>query len=137
MEKTRLLPFLLFSGIVSLTAWSGLGLILIYLPPTIGPRWLFFFFLFVAIASISLPLFLLINQRIEHGRNHGIFPAIRESMELAFYVNLVIWLKFGRVLDTITAILVLFVIVAIEFFIRLFERSRFQPAEQDSVNDEE
>lgn len=137
MGKKALMPMLLFSGILSITAWTGLGLVLIYLPPTIGPRWLFFFFLFTAVSSIMLPVFLLINQRIEQGAKFGIFPAVRESLEFGFYINLIVWLKFGRVLDTITAILILVVIIAIEFFIRLFERSRFKPTEQESEIDEE
>jgi O-antigen/teichoic acid export membrane protein len=137
MNKQQILPLLLFSGILTLTAVTGLGLIFIYLPPTIGPRWLFFFFLFVAIASVSLPLFLLINQRLEQNRNISFAPAIREALELAFFVNLIIWLKFGRVLDAVTGVLIFAVILAIEFFIRMIERSRFSPTNTEGDQDEE
>jgi O-antigen/teichoic acid export membrane protein len=137
MQKQHFLPLLVFSGILSLTALTGLGLVFIYLPPTIGPRWLFFFFLFVTVSAISLPVFLLINQRIEQGSKLNYTPAVRESLELAFFVNLIIWLKFGRVLDTVTAVLIFAVIVAIEFFLRLFERSRFNPIHEEGQTYEE
>lgn len=137
MQKQKFLPLLIFSGILALTAITGLGLVFIYLPPTIGPRWLFFFFLFVTVSAISLPVFLLINYRLDQRTEVNYVPAIRESLELAFFVNLIIWLKFGRVLDTVTAILIFAVIVAIEFFLRVFERSRFNPIHEQGQPDEE
>ena len=137
MKKEGLLPIFLFSGILMLIAWTGLGLVILYLPPTIGPRWLFFFLLFLAVSSMTVPVFYLINQRLERDRQIGFFPTIRESLELAFYVNLLVWLQFGRVLDVVTAILILAVIAAIEILIRIFERSRFIPTAQERESHEE
>jgi hypothetical protein len=137
MRQHNLIPFLLFSGLLALTAITGLGLIFIYLPPTIGPRWLFFFFLFLAVSSISLPIFALINQRLDENRSLGYLPPVREAMELGLYVNLIVWLKFGRVLDTVTAILILAVFIAIEVLIRMIEQSRFKPKENERDTNEE
>jgi hypothetical protein len=103
----------------------------------IGPRWLFFFFLFLAVSSISFPIFILINQRIERNGVTSLLPSVRESIELAFFVGLVVWLKFGRVLEFFTAGLILFGIVAIELMIRMIERSRFSPNLPEQENNEE
>ena len=127
MSNRPILPLVFFCTLLSLIGWSGLGLIILYLPPTIGPRWLLFFALFIAVATMFVPVFYLINQRIERDREHSLMPSIRESLELAFYVNLVVWLLMGKVFDGVTAFLLFIVIAGIEVLIRMLERSRFNP----------
>lgn len=127
MSNKPILPIVLFCTLLSLIGWSGLGLVVLYLPPTIGPRWLFFFTLFVAVSAMFVPVFYLINQRIERDRELSIVPSIRESLELAFYVNLLVWLLMGKVFDGVTAFLLLVVIAGIEVLVRMIERSRFNP----------
>jgi hypothetical protein len=127
MSNKPILPLIFFCTLLSLIGWSGLGLIILYLPPTIGPRWLFFFALFIAISTMFVPVFYLINQRIERDRELSIIPSIRESLELAFYINLLVWLLMGKVFDGVTAFLLLVVLTGIEVLIRMIERSRFNP----------
>jgi hypothetical protein len=74
-----------------------------------------------------VPVFYLINQRIERDRELSIIPSIRESLELAFYLNLLVWLLMGKVFDGVTAFLLLVVLTGIEVLIRMIERSRFNP----------
>lgn len=127
MSNKPILPLVFFCTLLSLIGWSALGLIILYLPPTIGPRWLFFFALFIAVATMFVPVFYLINQRIERDREHSLMPSIRESLELAFFVNLMVWLLMGKVFDGVTAFLLFTVIAGIEVLIRMLERSRFNP----------
>jgi len=130
VSNKPILPLVFFCTLLSLIGWSGLGLIILYLPPTIGPRWLFFFALFIAVSAMFIPIFSLINQRIERDRELSIIPSVRESLEMAFYINLLVWLLMGKVFDGVTAFLLLVVLVGIEALIRMIERSRFNPTKK-------
>ncbi len=56
-------PFLFIGFMLSLIGWGGLVYIIIYTLPTLGPRWLFFFFLVLGMSGTSMPLVAFLHLR--------------------------------------------------------------------------
>lgn len=137
MEKqSSFLPYYLFSFLLALAAWTGLGLLVIYTKPTIGPRWLFFFFFFLAVAGTFLPVFTLVYQRTRGNRSFSFASPIRQTLMLASYADLMVWLQMGRILEVTTATFLFAILLGIEILIQLFDRSKWRPDEQEELIDE-
>lgn len=133
MKKTSsFIPITIFSILLAMISWISIGLVVIYFKPTLGPRWLFFFLFFIAVATSVLPVLILINRRISQSDEGLVTAAVRQSLMLGFFFDLIIWLQIGRVLDFITAFFILSIFIAIEILIQVFEGSQWR-----SVNVEE
>ena len=54
----------IFTGILfAVLGWGGLAFLVLFTLPTLGPRWLFFFFLMVAVCGTSLPVIAFLHRR--------------------------------------------------------------------------
>lgn len=136
MRSPKLPPFLpfAFSG-ASLFVVGMLGLVglIDFTVPTLGPRWLFFFFAALAASGLGLIVFYFIHWRFPSG---GVVPPmviVREAILAAIFIDLLIWLQLGRVLSLPLAVGIGFGVIVIELAIRLTERSRFR-ADEFEIN---
>ena len=107
--------------------WTGLIWLFFNTFPTVGPRWFFFLFWFLAITGPALPLVAFLNRRFPPS-----FPAkqkaiLRQSMWIGFYGATLAWLQIGRIITPALALLIAFGLAAIEWLIRLRERSMWRP----------
>ena len=59
----KLAPILLTSFILASIGWIGLYFLILYTQPLLGPRWLFFFLLTVAVSGSVLPVAYFLNLR--------------------------------------------------------------------------
>lgn len=112
---------LLLGGVV------GLYQLIMFQIPTIGPRWLFFVVLVMAVTGVVVPFVHYLNRRF----SRSLPPAnvlFRQSLWLGIYAAILAWLQLGRALAPLNALLILAGLVAIEVFLRLRERSRWTPA---------
>ncbi len=114
--------FILFT-----VGWSGLYLLLTTTLPTVGPRWLFFFLLTLAATGSALPFVWLLHRRFG-----GLQPAapsvlLRQGLLVGLYAGIVMWLQINRGLDLSLALLLAAGLAAIEWFMRLLERSAWRP----------
>ena len=109
---------------------GGLALVLTQSEPTLGPRWLFFFFIMLLFSGVFLPLAWFINLRFPSDPPAKSIVIIRQAILGGLFVSLVAWLQMGRVLTLLLGGIVLIVLVVIEFFLRLWERSRWRPSEE-------
>lgn len=120
--------FLWVSIVLCLIGWVGLVTLVILSLPTLGPRWLFFFFLTVALSGTALPVMYFINRRfpsippVENG------VVLREAMWVGVYGSLLAWLQLGRVLNSGQAVVLAVGLVLIETLLRMSERSNWSPA---------
>ena len=135
-KESSFLPITIFSIFLALISWVSIGLLFLYTPPTLGPRWIFFFLFYIAILGTFLPILILINRRINKRDGGNINAALRQSLMLGFYFDLMIWLHMGRVLDLITAFFILSIIIAIAVLIQVFEGSQWHPNKQQENMDE-
>jgi hypothetical protein len=113
--------FLLISG------WGGLGALVYYAPPTVWPRWLFFFFAVLAVTGTALPFVAFLNRRFP-----SIPPAVpgvvvRQAIWVGIYLPTLAWLQIPRVLTLAQVILLGIAFITIESLLRLRERSQWIP----------
>lgn len=125
------LPVFLTSVFLSITGLGGLAVVLINTVPTLGPRWLFYFFLFLSLAGISLPVTDFLNRRFPSNPRAGANVVIRQAIWFGLYGCVMAWLQFGRVLNSGLVLFLAIGLVSLEMIIRMNERSQFSKPTND------
>lgn len=123
------LPILITGLVMALVGWGGLVALVLTTLPTLGPRWLFFFLLTLALSGTSLPVIHFLHRRFPSQPAAEIGVIIREAVLVSLYGNLIVWLQLGKVLNSALTIFLALGLGLIEFFLRLRERTRFRPKE--------
>ncbi len=95
--------------------------------PTVGPRWLFFFLLVIALTGTILPVTAFLNRRFPSSPPATSTVVMRQALWFGVYGAALAWLQIGRVLTFALGGLLLVGMVLIEFLLRLSERSRWKP----------
>jgi hypothetical protein len=126
----RLPPFrsvLPFSFIIGFIGWAGLALVVFTSLPTLGPRWLFFFFVVLALTGTFLPVITFLNIRFPSEPPIGMSVVIRQACWVGVYGGILVWLQLGRILSTNIGVAIAVGLVVVEWLIRLREKSRWAP----------
>ena len=126
-QPTFLRTFLPLSMVITLIGWAGLILIIQGTLPTLGPRWLFFFLGVLALTGPSIPITYYLNKRFPSDPEVDGMVIVRQALWVGVFGSTVAWLQLGRVLTPALALILAGVFVLIEFLLRLFERSRWNP----------
>ncbi len=116
------------SLLMGLGGWALIALLVFLATPTLGPRWVFFFALFIGLVGTSLPLVWYLNRRFSPDPFPGLGVLWRESVEVGIWGLFLIWLRVGRLLTPFTAWTLTGVFFAVELLLRLYERSRWVPS---------
>ena len=129
--RTYLPPFgkiFLTSLILSVLGGGGLLFIILFMEPTLGPRWLFFFFLTIVASGIAMPCAYIIQRRLATQYvPHTVI--IREALFFAIFIDLVAWLQLGRIITNLIIVILAGGFVLLEFFLRMAEKATFKPDE--------
>jgi hypothetical protein len=123
----RVANFLPASIILFILGWGGLLALIVTTLPTVGPRWLFFFFCVLAITGTTLPITAFLNRRFPSTPPPTPLVVVRQALWFAIYAATLIWLQMGRVLNPALAILLAIGLGLIEFLLRLSEKSQWKP----------
>ena len=117
--------------LLALIGWGGLAMLVFFTLPTVFPRWRFFFLTVVAFSGTTLPLTAYLNFRFPS--KVPIIPGVifRQSVWVGVYGAALIWLQIGRVLSLSLAILLALGFAVIEWLLRLRERSKWSPGNQE------
>ena len=107
----------------------GLAAIFFFTLPTIGPRWLFFFCIVLFISGLFLPVTYYLNLRFPSDPPAERHVIIRQAIWFGVLTGALAWLQIGRMLTITIAFVLAGVLVLIEVLLRLWERSRWKPAE--------
>ncbi len=121
--------FLWISIVLCLVGWGGLMMLIAFTLPTLGPRWLFFFLLDLALSGTALPVTYFFNRRFLSDPPVGNGVILREAMWVGVYGSLLAWLQLGRVLNSGQAMVLAVGLVLVETLLRLGERSSWSPAQ--------
>ncbi len=113
--------------ILAVIGWGGLGAVVFFTLPTVGPRWLFFFLGVLALTGSALPFVAYLNRRFPSTPpvNSGVI--LRQSVWVGIYAATLAWLQIGRVLTPSLALVLALGFVIIEWLIRLREKSQWKP----------
>ena len=126
-NKANIKVFIIPAILMILIGWGGLFLLIFFTLPTLGMRWLFFFFAVIAITGTVMPLIAFLHIRFPAKPPVPVAVIVRESLWVGAYFPMLAWLQIGRVLTAGLAILIAVCMIAIEWAIRLRERSRWNP----------
>jgi hypothetical protein len=126
-QPTFLRTFLPLSVVITLIGWAGLILVIQGTLPTLGPRWLFFFLGVLALTGPFIPITYYLNKRFPSDPEVDGLVIVRQALWVGVFGSTVAWLQLGRVLTPALALILSGVFVLIEFLLRLFERSRWNP----------
>jgi len=127
MRKSYLPPFgkiLTTSIFLTILGGGGLVFIFIFFEPTLGPRWMFFFFLSIIGAGIALPFSYLIQRRFANQFVPG-KVLIREAIFFGIFFTLIAWLQLGRILTNLIIVVIAVGFVLLEMLLRMAENATF------------
>lgn len=122
--------FFPLSIVLTILGLGGLLFIIRGTLPTLGPRWLFFFLGVIGLTGLSLPLIFFLNKRFPSNPPVEGMVILRQALWVGVFGSTVSWLQLGRVLTGGLALILAGVFVMIEFLLRLFERSRWNPKKE-------
>jgi hypothetical protein len=120
-------PVLMVSLICGLTGWLGLALIVLFTVPTLGPRWLMFFLVTLAISGPALPVVHYLHRRFPSKPVATGSVLVREALWFGVYADILLWLQFGRALSFALSAFIAVGVIAIELIIRWRERTTWKP----------
>ena len=116
---------------------GAVGLILLFnlTVPTLGPRWLLFFLITFVFSGIALPPAYYLHLRFPGKAPSGSVVLIREALFFGIYVDLLIWLQFGKVLNFALGFFLFAGFALIEFILLWRERARFNSDAEINSNE--
>lgn len=120
-------PFIFAGLLLAIVGWGGVAVLVFFTLPTLGPRWLFMLFLLQALSGTVMPLIALIHRRFAGKYGVEGTVIVRQAIWVGVYGDILVWLMMGRVMTTQMAVFLGLGFVLIEFFLRMRERSQFQP----------
>ena len=135
MKSPTVKSTLLASIFLSVIGWGGLAYLILETLPTLGPRWLFFFFSVLGVTGIFLPVSAFLNLRFPAEPVATRTVIVREASLAGIYFATLVWLQLGRVLTIGLGFLLVAGIILVEFLLRLREKGQWNP--EKLVNDEE
>jgi hypothetical protein len=113
--------------ILAAIGWLGLYFLLTSTLPTVGPRWLFFFLWTLAVTGTALPFVWMLHLRFGTSQPAPPSTLLRHGLWVGLYTTLCIWLQINRSLSLSLAVLLAVGFAAIEWFLRVLERSTWSP----------
>jgi MFS family permease len=132
-RRSYLPPFgklFLTSLILSIIGLAGLVFLVFFSEPTLGPRWLFFFFLTMFCSGIALPIVYIIQRRLAK-QYVPVGVLLREAIIFSIFVDLCTWLQLGRIISNLIILILAVGFILLEVFLRIAEKAAFKP-EEDS-----
>lgn len=114
--------------ILTFLGLTGLAVIIFFTEPTLGPRWLAYFFLTLLASGLILPFVHIFQRRIAKSPVAD-SVLVREALWFGIYVDLIIWLQLGRVLNGLIAIFLAGGLIVLEVLLRMSETALFKPDE--------
>ena len=96
--------------------------------PTLGPRWLLYFLVTLVSSGLALPVAYYLNKRFPSKPPASSAVLIREALWFGIYIDLILWLQFGKVLNFALALFIAIGLGAVELLVRVRERSQFTPS---------
>ena len=122
--------FLPLSLALIFIGWGGLLLVIYNTVPNLAPRWVFFFLGVLALTGPTIPIVYFLNKRFPSDPPIEDMVILRQSLWVGVFGSTVAWLQLGRVLTTGLGLILAGVFILIEFLLRLFERSRWNPKQE-------
>ncbi len=126
-EQFSFRPFGLSSLVLMLIGWGGLYLLLTETLPYVWPRWGFFVLALMAVTGTILPIVYFFHRRFPDEAPAQASVVVRQALWFGIYGAMLAWLQLGRLVTVYVILGLAGGLAAIEYLIRLRERSRWKP----------
>lgn len=118
----------LFSALILvLIGWGGLYYIVTQTLPYVWPRWGFFVLSFMALTGTVLPFVYFFHKRFPNEVPVAANVIVRQAVWFGVYGGTLAWLQLGRLVTVYVILILAGGLMAIEYFIRLREKSHWKP----------
>ncbi|MCS7246921.1 MAG: hypothetical protein NZ840_01605 [Anaerolineales bacterium] len=133
MQPTfRLRNYLPISLVLMTVGWGGLAYLVFFTLPTLGMRWLFYFFAVLAFTGTALPIIAFLHLRFPGKNPTPIGSIVRQALWVGIYFPVLAWLQIARVLTLGLAIFIALCLFIIEVSLTLRERSLWSTSQKES-----
>ena len=133
METHNFRSFAIPSLLLILIGWGGLVAVIYLALPFVWLRWSFFALLILALTGTVLPIVYFFHRRFPTEPPAESNVIVRQSVWFGVYGATLAWLQLGRLVTVYVVLGLAGGLIAIEYFIRLRERSRWKPP---AINDD-
>ncbi|NTW09085.1 MAG: hypothetical protein HGA28_05900, partial [Anaerolineaceae bacterium] len=123
--------------ILALVGWIGVVYLINTTLPTLGPRWLFFFFVTLASTGTGLPIIVFLNLRFPSYPPIDTPVIIRQACWVGIYAGILTWLQLGRILTPAVGVGIAIGLVIIEGLLRFREKSQWSPAAKEPQDEKD
>ncbi len=123
----RVRVFMPAAAVLALIGWGGLFALLWATRPTVGPRWLFYFLMVLALTGLLLPVGAFLNLRFPSQPPATRGVVLRQAIWGGVYGATLAWLQIARILTPSLALLLALGFVLIEYLLRFREKSQWSP----------
>jgi hypothetical protein len=120
-------PFILPTLLLFFVGWGGVAALVFYTEPLVWMRWALFALLFIALTGTALPLVYLFHLRFPSDPPPGLRVILRQAQWVGIYGLVLLWLRQGDLLTVWLTVGLAGGLLAIEWLIRLRERSLWKP----------
>ena len=127
MQTPGFRPFAISSLILILIGWGGLAGVVYLALPFVWFRWGFFVLIILAITGTVLPIVYFFHRRFPDQPPAEANVIVRQSVWFGVYGATLAWLQLGRLVTVYVILGLAGGLLAIEYFIRLRERSHWKP----------
>jgi len=124
-------PFILPTLLLFFGGWGGAAALVLYTEPLVWMRWALFALLFLALTGTALPIVYIFHVRYPSSSPIGPRVIVRQAQWVGVYGLILLWLRQGDLLTLWLTLGLAGGLLAIEWLIRLRERSHWQPPESD------
>jgi hypothetical protein len=125
-------PFILPTILLILGGWGGGAALVYFTKPLVWNRWALFALLFLALTGTALPILYFFHRRFPSNPPAEAHVIVRQAQWVAVYGLVLLWLRWGDLLTLWLTLGFAGGLLAIEWLIRLRERSRWNPPETES-----
>jgi len=126
-DQLKFKPFGLSSLVLMLVGWSGLYFLLTQTQPYVWQRWGFFVLALMAISGTVMPIVYFFHRRFPGEKTAEANVVVRQALWFGVYGATLAWLQLGRLVTVYVILGLAGGLAAIEYFIRLREKSHWKP----------
>jgi len=130
-KSTSFRSFIIPTLLLIFGGWGGLAALVYFTEPLVWNRWALFALLFLALTGTAIPIVYFFHLRFPSDTPVGPRVIVRQAQWVGVYGLVLLWLRWGDLLTLWLTLGFAGGLLAIEWLIRLRERSRWNPPDSD------
>jgi len=130
-KSTSFRSFIIPTLLLIFGGWGGLAALVYFTEPLVWNRWALFALLFLALTGTAIPIVYFFHLRFPSDTPVGPRVIVRQAQWVGVYGLVLLWLRWGDLLTLWLTLGFAGGLLAIEWLIRLRERSRWTPPDSD------